>query len=127
MRFLLALFCLFPALVWAEPTQPDLDMFSLLSSLLMVIAVIFGVAWVAKKGQIGKHFGGNSMKVVATLPLGGKERLLVVDIEGQQYLLGASAQGVNLIDKLDKPLAASSTKQKGFAEQFAGMLKKQNE
>ncbi|MGL4900085.1 MAG: FliO/MopB family protein, partial [Shewanella sp.] len=40
--------------------------------------------------------------------LGQKERLVLVQVGGQQYLLGVSAQQVNLIDKLAEPIEIES-------------------
>ena len=81
----------------------NVDSFSMIMSLLMVLVLIVISAWVLKKfNLVNKSVAG--MKVVTSLPLGNKEKLVVVQVGDEQLLLGVSQQQVSLIKTLDKPL-----------------------
>jgi flagellar protein FliO/FliZ len=61
-----------------------------------IVALIFALAWVAKRFSRGAVFQGNkSIKVVTQMPLGLKEKLVVVEISGKQLLLGLTAQQIS--------------------------------
>ncbi|WP_407696591.1 flagellar biosynthetic protein FliO [Shewanella goraebulensis] len=73
---------------------------SMMGGLILVIAIIFVLAYIVKKLNLVQSNQG-VIKTVAMTPLGQKEKLVLVELEGQQYLLGVTAQQVNLIEKLD--------------------------
>jgi len=81
----------------------NLDSATMIMSLLMVLALIVVSAWVLKKfNMVNKSVAG--MKVVTSLPLGHKEKLVVVEVGDEQLLLAVSSGHVSLIKTLDKPL-----------------------
>lgn len=83
--------------------NPNLDALSMIMSLLMVLVLIIISAWILKKfNVVNKSVSG--MKVITTLPLGHKEKLVVVQVANEQLLLGVSAQQINLIKTLDEPI-----------------------
>ncbi len=81
----------------------NLDSFSMIMSLMMVLALIVVSAWVLKKFNMVNKSGAG-MKVITSLPLGNKEKLVVVQVGEEQLLLGVTNQQVNLIKPLEKPL-----------------------
>jgi len=104
----------------------DLDMLQWLLSLLVVIVVIVMLAWLAKKSRV---FGSNNqqLNVVATLPLGPKERIMVVQVGDEQLLVGVTGQQINLLKELPKPLENSQPELNPFATKLAQMMKQHNE
>ena len=104
----------------------DLDMVQWLLSLLVVIAVIVVLAWLARKSRV---FGSNhqQLKVIATLPLGPKERIMVVQVGTKQVLVGVTGQQINLLKSLAEPLEMSGPDLSPFANKLAQMMKKHNE
>ena len=104
----------------------DLDMLQWLLSLLVVIAVILMLAWLAKKSRV---FGSNhqQLNVVATLPLGPKERIMVVQVGDEQLLVGVTGQQINLLKELPQPLPTSRPELNPFATKLAQMMKQHNE
>ncbi|NTS76386.1 flagellar biosynthetic protein FliO [Catenovulum sp. SM1970] len=91
---------------------------SLLFSLVVVIAIVVALATILKKTSLVAN-KSNGMKVVSMLPLSTKERLIVVEVEGEQLLLGVTNNQINLLKKLDSPIAEKA----GFAEQgFKNLL-----
>lgn len=81
----------------------NIDAMSMIVSLLMVLAVIFLAALVLKRFQGGQpHVNG--LKIISSLHLGSKEKLVVVQAGNKQLVLGVTSQQINLIDVLDEPL-----------------------
>lgn len=74
-------------------------------SLLLVIGLILGLAWLARR-MPGMHRGAGTshLKVVASVALGPRERAVVVDVGGTQLLLGVGNGGVRTLHTLEQPL-----------------------
>jgi flagellar protein FliO/FliZ len=68
---------------------------TMIMSLALVIGFIFAAAFVAKRMPFGVGARGNgALKVLAALPLGPKERLLLVQARGEELLIAVSPAGV---------------------------------
>lgn len=80
---------------------------NMLGGLILVLLLIFVLAYLLRRlNLVPTHH--NALKTLAVTSLGQKERLVLVQVGGQQYLLGVSAQQVNLIDKLAEPIEIES-------------------
>lgn len=87
--------------------EPALNtMANMLGGLILVIALIFLLAYVVKRLKLVPTSHG-VLKTVAVTPLGQKEKMVLVEVEGQQYLLGVTSHQVSLIDKLETPVTVS--------------------
>lgn len=73
-------------------------------ALLLVLALIVGMAWLLRRVSGLGLQGPASLRTVATLAVGPKERLLVVQAGDTQLLVGVTAQQITLLHQLDKPL-----------------------
>lgn len=73
---------------------------NMMGGLIVVLVLIFVLAYIVKRLNLVPASNG-VLKMVAATPLGQREKVVLIEIEGQQYLLGVTAQQVNLIDKLD--------------------------
>jgi len=91
-------------------------------ALLFVLALILALAWLAKRmpGIAGK--GNPAWRVVASLPLGPRERVVVVDVGGQQLLLGVGAGGTRALHMLATPLPVVERGQRVAVPPFAQLL-----
>jgi flagellar protein FliO/FliZ len=89
-----------------------------LLALGLVVGLILVLSWVLKKlpGAGLKPMPG--LRTVASLAIGPRERVVIVDCAGQQLLLGVTQHGVNLLHTLPEPLLDAPT-QAGFAELLA--------
>ena len=89
-----------------------------LAALLLVIGLILALAWLLKKlpGTGLRPLPG--LRVVAALAVGPRERIVLVDVGGQQLLLGVTQHAVNLLHTLPEPLLDAPS-QAGFAELLA--------
>ncbi len=100
------------------------QLISMLASLIVVVLIILVMAYFVKKlnPQIGGH---QDFKVIRSLSLGAKERLLVVEIDGAQHLLGVTPQAINYLYELKTPLKQQDMPQ--LAASFARLMKQQKE
>lgn len=81
----------------------NMDAGSMILSLLMVLGLIILCALVLKRFNLTQQ-GVSQLKVVTSLSLGAKERVVVVQVGEQQLLLGVTAQQVTLIERISEPL-----------------------
>ena len=77
-------------------------------ALLVVIGLILAIYGLAKKRLLMGKIGGNAIKIIELRPLMPKSSLALVEVRGQEYLLGISADRIQLIadlsqDAKDKP------------------------
>jgi flagellar protein FliO/FliZ len=86
-----------------------MDAGSMILSLLMVLALIIVCAFVLKRFTLTQQ-SVSQLKIVTSLSLGSKERVVVVQAGDQQLLLGVTAQQVTLIERLAEPLATQTLK-----------------
>jgi len=77
--------------------------FELVLGLFAVIALILVLAWVVKRANVlpGQRAG---MQVVAVLPLGQRERAVLVQVGEQQLLLGVCPSQVSLLERFETPV-----------------------
>lgn len=69
---------------------------------IVALALVLALAWLILKGLAAMGQRGSSgtpMKIKATLPLGSRERMIVVEYKNHDYLVGVSSGNVSLIDK----------------------------
>jgi len=103
------------------PADSILPMFF---GLLVILAIIFGLAFVFKKVT---NFSSNSgkIKVLESQIIGNKEKLIVVEVGDQQFFLGVTNQNITALGELkqDNKLGQKNIeKQPGFSNLFSQML-----
>ncbi|HEY0333217.1 MAG TPA: flagellar biosynthetic protein FliO [Stenotrophomonas sp.] len=84
------------------PASPGL--FGAVFALLLVLGLIVGLGWLLKRMPGSSFRPAAGLKVAASLPLGAKERVVVVEVNGQQLLLGVTAGGISVLHALPEPL-----------------------
>ncbi|MBH1559885.1 flagellar biosynthetic protein FliO [Stenotrophomonas maltophilia] len=80
------------------------SLFGAVLALLAVLALVIGLGWLLKRLPGSGFRPAEGMKVVASLSVGAKERVVVVEVNGQQLLLGVTAGGINTLHTLPEPL-----------------------
>ncbi|MDG9924805.1 MULTISPECIES: flagellar biosynthetic protein FliO [unclassified Pseudomonas] len=98
----------------------------LLLGLLLVIGLIFALAWVMRRvQQIGPR-GNQAIKLVASQALGPRDRLLLVQVGGEQVLLGLTAGRITPLHVLKEPvsLEAAEPATPEFAQRLMELLGK---
>lgn len=87
-----------------EQASPGLG--TSLASTALALCFVLVLAWLAlriiKRFQFGKTSGGDhdAPRVVRSVALGQRERLVTVHYRGREYLLGVAAGAVSVIDTL---------------------------
>lgn len=103
----------------------NMDAGSMILSLLMVLALIIVSALVLKRFNIAQQ-NTSQLKVVASLSLGAKERLVVVQVAEQQLVLGVTAQQITLIDNLAEPIVTATESSMPITGNVLAFLQKAN-
>jgi flagellar protein FliO/FliZ len=73
-------------------------------SLLLVLGVVFGAAWVVRRLRGFGKFGGGALQIVSEMAVGTKERVVLVQVGQQQLLLGVAPGRVNTLHVLAEPV-----------------------
>lgn len=134
-KTLLAVACFFSLAVIAEPASapaasipamnPMASAGRVLFFLLFIIAFIFFLAWLLQKTNVLRSLNqGQSLKTVAVLSLGVKEKVAVIQVGEQQVLVGITAHTITPLMTLDEPLQPAQSSQVAQTTSFADLLKK---
>jgi flagellar biosynthetic protein FliO len=75
----------------------------MLLALLLVVFVIFCIALIAKKLNLTPNNSGH-FKLISSMSLGGKERIVIIEVQGKQHAIGVTAQNVNHLFAVDTPI-----------------------
>ena len=98
--------------------------FRIIIYLVVVIVLIFGVAWIMRKTGIAgssRIGGGGAMDVLEVLPFGQNRNTVLIRVMDTVYLLGQSANSIVLLEKIEGQKAIdliASTKGGGSVMQF---------
>lgn len=109
---------------WAAPGEITTGLGQWLLSCSLVIGFILLLAWFMKKSRLVQPMTQGQLRVLSSLPLGTRERLLVVKVGEQQLLLGVTPGNIHLLCQLDQPLDEQQLPQP-FAAQLGKLLNRQ--
>jgi flagellar protein FliO/FliZ len=88
-----------------SPTAPSAGGLAQVTfALLIVLVAIFAVAWVARRMRGFNNRVGDAINVLADVPLGQKERAVLLKVGSKQILLGVAPGRVNTLHVLEEPL-----------------------
>lgn len=100
----------------------NMNAMSMILSLLMVLVLIVVMAVIFKRLQPAiKQAQG--LKIVTSLHLGTKERLVVVEVGEQQMLLGVTAGQISLIETLPEKLNVAAPLGTDLGQSVMSLLK----
>lgn len=84
--------------------------------LAVVVLAIVGLAWVVKRLNVSSFGGNKTMQVLSVLPVGTREKVVLVEVGGQQILLGVAPGRVNSVHVFDTPVVeAPAVKEKSVS------------
>jgi len=105
-------------------------------ALLFVLALMLGLAWLLKRfGPKGLGGGNSNVKLVGSLSVGARERILVVEVGEQWIVVGASPGRMNALATMARQDSGEPAQQTGlssalptanFAEWFKQTIEKRN-
>jgi len=126
MRLLLALATFLPLPALAEEAGSRLmeplsggrlvEIFLGLFAVLLLIGVI---AWTVRRMPGLTRSADGSMRVVAGIPVGQRERILLVEVGGEQLVVGVAPGRVELLHHLAEPVSSNT---EGAGSDFAHRL-----
>lgn len=94
---------------YVPPSVMSLEsVFQVVLSLLLVLGVVALVAWFLKRVQLPQQGAGRQLKVVSSLAIGQRERVVVVEIRNTWLVLGVAAGHVRTLHTLPKEEGAPS-------------------
>ena len=122
--------------VAASPIGSSRHLLSVTLGLLVIVGLIFGLSWLVKRFAQGAFAGNQHLRVLATLPLGTRERLLLVDAAGQSILLGVTATSItslhvfsspiDIAEKVNAQAGQSSFKTSEFSQKLMDILQQKS-
>ncbi|HGS4674114.1 flagellar biosynthetic protein FliO [Vibrio paracholerae] len=122
MRKLAALFLI--PVPGVAATSSQLDLATTLGSLLFVIALILLLAWLLKRMRVPAFGQQKGLSIIKQLPVGTRERVMIIQVGDDQYLIGVTTQSIQLLAKLDNPLIQEELPATAFSHQLMQLLKK---
>ncbi|WP_353192883.1 flagellar biosynthetic protein FliO [Pandoraea pnomenusa] len=69
--------------------------------LVLVLALLFGLAWLAKRFGLQRPLGGGNVRIVGSAAVGQRERVVVVEIAGDWVVLGVAPGRVSSLHVID--------------------------
>ncbi|HEY8585912.1 MAG TPA: flagellar biosynthetic protein FliO [Rhodanobacter sp.] len=70
-------------------------------SLLGIVGLIFGAGWITRRMQRGHGGAGRRIRCVESFAVGTRERLLLLDADGQRLLIGTGPGGMRTLHVYD--------------------------
>jgi flagellar protein FliO/FliZ len=112
--------------VGAAPGPSTGSLLQTIFALVLVLALLAALAWAAKR--YGPRVTGSSanLRMVGALNIGGRERIMVVEVGDQWIVVGASPGRVNALATMPKGDATASAALAGHtpsASNFSDWLK----
>jgi flagellar biosynthetic protein FliO len=97
-------------------------------ALFGMIVLIFSLAWFARRFGGFNMSGNRDLRVVSSIVVGTRERVALIDVKGQQFLLGVTGQNISHLHTFEQAVitspVSSNTQTTDFSEKLQGLLKK---
>lgn len=78
----------------------------MLLALLFVVFVIFAIAVVAKKLNLTPN-NSSHFKMISSMSLGGRERIVIIEVQGKQHAIGVTPNNVNHLFSVENPIESN--------------------
>ena len=108
----------------AVPVGPA-DVLNLGTGLILVIGAILLCGWLYARTQKLRGANSDLIRIVASQPLGTKERVVLLQVADKQLLVGMTSSQVQTLHVFDEPVAVAETPTGGFAERLRAAVKGQ--
>ena len=87
-----------------KEASSNTDALSVSLGLIFILIIIFSLAWFMKRMGYSNLSGQGQLKIVASLNLGTKEKIALIQVGRQQLLVGITATQINTLHVLDEPV-----------------------
>ncbi len=91
-----------------------------------MLGLIYGAAWLVKRNKGFSPSAGIPMKTLSVLPMGVKEKIVLIEVGGKQILLGMTPHQINTLATFDEPIIDTTLQNdKPFSVRLKEMLNQQ--
>lgn len=113
---------------WAAPATIGVngasDYIKVLVMLTLIVGLIFACAWVIRRMSGGVGINQKHIQVVSVMPLGTREKLMIIRAANDYLLLGVTPNGIETLHRFDEPIDLMDPAQASpFADRLKGLLK----
>ena len=98
-------------------------LFQVLLVLILVLALLIGAAWLLKRVNVPGITSGNAVKVVGGIAVGGRERIMVIEVADQWIVVGVTQQQINALTTMPKQDISPPSEDISQPRQFSCWLK----
>jgi flagellar protein FliO/FliZ len=84
-------------------------------ALALIVALLVGTAWLARKVSGGKGFGQGGMKIVGGVALGPRERIVLLEVGDEWLVIGIVPGQIRTLHRLEKGAAMPADNLPGSA------------
>ncbi|MGC8518419.1 MAG: flagellar biosynthetic protein FliO [Steroidobacteraceae bacterium] len=116
-----------PAAGSATPAVSAGGLLSVTFALLIVLAAVFALAWLTRRMRMLGNRAGHALEILASTPLGPKERAVLLKVGETQVLLGVAPGQVTALHVLAQPIQIGTGASAALAAArptFAALLKR---
>lgn len=84
--------------------------------LVGMVGFIFALAWFVKRFG-GLNISGNrDMRIISTIPVGTRERIALLDVKGQQFLIGVTAHQISHLHSFEEAVVSDTKSDTAFKQ-----------
>lgn len=73
-------------------------------ALMLMVGLILGLAWLMKRFANPLFQQQKQLRLIASLSLGVKEKIILVEVSGKQLVLGVTPQQITSLHVIDNPV-----------------------
>jgi flagellar protein FliO/FliZ len=89
--------------------------------IVFLLALVGAAWWLIRRSGGLQLQGGRGMKIIASIAVGPRERVVLIEIAGEQWLLGVAPGSVNLLQHFEQPIM-EGTGADDFASRMRAVL-----
>jgi flagellar protein FliO/FliZ len=111
----------------ADAAPGAAGMLQMLPGLVFVLALILGMAWLARRFGVNRGAAAGPLRVVSQCGVGARERVVVVEVADQWLVLGVAPGAVRQLTQMARPQGAAAPPAGGDAVEkppFAAWLER---
>lgn len=136
MKYLLLTLFLMPSQIMAQQAVEKTSavdpvsssyMLKLTAGLVLVVGLVFFLAWLVKKTQLVQGSNSGLIKIVSAISVGQRERIALIQVGEEQILVGLTPGRIDKLHKLEKTLSvdnAAVPATNAFQQKFQQLINK---